>query len=81
MGRDAGAGVIYMKGRPQQQCTADTKCVLKVPLGSTVEVITARLHNISIKSNHKHTHTQANVQHYINPKYFTSCINITHVTF
>lgn len=48
MGSDAGAGVIYMRGRPQQQCRAHTKCVLKAPLGATVEVITALLQNISI---------------------------------
>lgn len=64
MGSDAGAGVIYMRGRPQQQCRAHTKCVLKAPLGATVEVITALLQNISIHNNHEHTHKHQLEFHY-----------------
>lgn len=57
MGRDTGAGVTDKRGRPQQQCRADTKCVLKGPLGATLEVITVLLQNISIQNNYGGTHT------------------------
>lgn len=63
MGRDMDAGVTDKRGRPQQQWRADTKCVLKGPLGATLEVITVLLQNISIQS----THTS------------TSCSSITNV--
>lgn len=57
MGRDTGAGVTDKRGRPQQQCRADTKCVLKGPLGATLEVTTAPLQNISIQNNYGGAHT------------------------
>ncbi len=87
MGRDMGIGVTDKRGRPQQQWRADTKCVLKGPLGATLEVITALLQNISIQSNY--TQALAAVQlkmcgsllHGINAEYFTLCINITQMPF
>lgn len=57
MGRDTVAGVTDKRGRPQQQWRVDTKCVLKGPLGATLEVITTLLQNILIQSNYGCTHT------------------------
>lgn len=85
IGRDMGSGVTDKRGRPQQQWRADTKCVLKGPLGATLEVITTLLQNISVQSycENAHIHTEVlaavqlqmcrNLLHCINAEYLIQC--------